>query len=62
MHSELQKISMEGKVAFVINIATGLVKIIMQYFYPWPSKILLKSKQLHAWIKDRMLINFHMSN
>lgn len=38
MHSELQKISMEGKVAFVINIATGLVKIIMEYFYPWPSK------------------------
>lgn len=30
MHSEFQNISMESEVAFVINIATGLVKIIME--------------------------------
>lgn len=39
MHSEFQKVSMEGEMAFVINIGTGLVKIIMEQFYPWPLKI-----------------------
>lgn len=39
MHSEFQKASMESGVAFVINIATVLVKIIMEPFYPWPLKI-----------------------
>lgn len=36
---EFPNVGMEGEVAFVINIATGLFEIIMEWFYPCPLKI-----------------------
>lgn len=39
MYFEFPKVNMESEVAFVITLATGLVEIIMEWFYPCPLKI-----------------------
>lgn len=39
MYFAFPEVNMESEVAFVITLATGLVEIIMEWFYSCPLKI-----------------------
>lgn len=39
MRAEFKKVRMETEVGFVVNTVMGLVKIIVEQFYPWLLKI-----------------------